>query len=85
MSTKQKIERITLQSKTGYHLEFLMPETMKWHGQALKITKNKYGGNVPRFEITEVVLVHCNIVNSDISTIQESHIHLFQINHLVNY
>ena len=40
---------------------------------------------MPRFEITEVALVHCNIVNNDISTIQESHIHLLQINHLVNY
>ena len=30
-----------------------------------KITKNKNGENVPNFEINEVVLVHCNIVNSD--------------------
>ena len=30
-----------------------------------KITKDKYGENVPHLEITEVVLVHCNIVNSD--------------------
>ena len=30
-----------------------------------KITKNKDGENVPHLEITEVVLVHCNIVNSD--------------------
>ena len=30
-----------------------------------KITKNKNGKNVPHFEITEVVLVHCNIFNSD--------------------
>ena len=28
-----------------------------------KITKNKNGENVPHFEITKVVLVHCNIVN----------------------
>ena len=31
----------------------------------LKITKDKNGENVPHFEITEVVLVHCNIVNND--------------------
>ena len=30
-----------------------------------KITKDKNGENVPHFEITEVVLVYCNIVNSD--------------------
>ena len=30
-----------------------------------KITKNKNGENVPNLEITEVVIVHCNIVNND--------------------
>ena len=30
-----------------------------------KITKNKNGENVSHLEITEVVLVHCNIVNDD--------------------
>ena len=30
-----------------------------------KIAKNKNGENLPQFEITEVVLVHCNIVNND--------------------
>ena len=30
-----------------------------------KINKNKNGENVPQLEITEVVLVHCNIVNND--------------------
>ena len=30
-----------------------------------KITKDKNGENVPNLEITEVVLVHCNIVNND--------------------
>ena len=30
-----------------------------------KINKDKYGENVPHLEFTEVVLVHCNIVNSD--------------------
>ena len=28
-------------------------------------SKNKNGENVPHLEITEVVLVHCNIVNND--------------------
>ena len=30
-----------------------------------KITKDENGENVPRLEITEVVLVHCDIVNND--------------------
>ena len=30
-----------------------------------KITKDKNGENVPHLEITEVVLVRCNIVNND--------------------
>ena len=29
-----------------------------------KITKDENGENVPHLEITEVVLVHCNIVNN---------------------
>ena len=33
-----------------------------------KITKGKNGKNVPNLEITEVVLVHCNVVNNDLST-----------------
>ena len=30
-----------------------------------KITKDKNGENVPHLEITEVVLVHCNMINND--------------------
>ena len=29
-----------------------------------KITKDKNGENVPHLEITEIVLIYCNIVNS---------------------
>ena len=39
---------------------------MKLLGSAeSKIFENKHDGNVPHLEITEVVLVHCNIVNND--------------------
>ena len=34
-------------------------------GTKSKITKDQNGENVPYLEITEVVLVHCNIVNND--------------------
>ena len=30
-----------------------------------KITNDENGQNVPRLEITEIVLVHCNIANND--------------------
>ena len=62
-----KIEnRITFKSKDGYSLELLTKETMKLLGSTEnKITKDKNGENVPHLEITEVVLVHCNIVNND--------------------
>ena len=30
-----------------------------------KIALDKNGENVPHLEITEVVLVHCNIINKD--------------------
>ena len=39
---------------------------MKWLGSTKnKITKDKNGENVPHLESTEVVLVHCDIVNND--------------------
>ena len=62
-----KIEnRITFKIKDGYSLELLTPETMKLlRSTKSKITEDKNGENVPHLEITEVVLVHCNIVNND--------------------
>ena len=62
-----KIEkRITFKIKTGYNLELLTPETMKLLGSTKnKITKDKNSENVPHLEITEVVLVRCNIVNNN--------------------
>ena len=69
-----KIEnRITFKIKTGYYLELLTPQTMK-----LLVPKDRNGENVPLLEVTDVLLVHCNIV-------QEPCIHLFLINYLVNY
>ena len=48
------------------YLKLLTPETMKLLGSTkTKITKDKISENVPRLEITEVVLVHCNLVNND--------------------
>ena len=52
-----KIEnRITFKIKNGYSLELLTKET---------VTKDENGENVPHLKITEIVLIHCNIVNND--------------------
>ena len=57
--------RITFKIKAGYYLELLTPRTMKLIGSTKsKITKNENGENVPRLEITEVALIHCNVVNN---------------------
>ena len=50
-----------------------------------KVTKDKNGKNVPHLEISEVVLVDCNILIMIISKIQEFYIDLFEKNHLVIY
>ena len=43
-----------------------MPETMKLLGSTnSRTTKDENGENIPHSEITEVVLIHCNIVNND--------------------
>ena len=62
-----KIENsIIFKIKDGYSLELLTKETMKLLGsKENEITKDKKGENVPHLEITEVVLVHCNILNND--------------------
>ena len=60
-----KIEnRVTFEIKTRYYLQILTPETMKllWSTKST-ITKDENGENMPYLEITEVILIHCNIVN----------------------
>ena len=52
--------------KTGYYLELLMLEKMKLvKSTKSKINKGKNGENVPHLEISELVSIHCNIVNND--------------------
>ena len=58
--------RITFKTKSGYYLELLTPETMKLLGGGdNKITKDKNGENIPRLEVVELVLAHCNLVHND--------------------
>ena len=59
-------DRITFKIKTGSYIELLTPKKMKLLGSTKsKIAKDENGENVPDLEITEVVLVHCNIVNNN--------------------
>ena len=64
----KKIEnrRITFKIRAGYYLEILTSETMKLLGSTKsKITKDKNGEHVTHLEITEVVLIQCNVVNNN--------------------
>ena len=63
----KKIENmITFKIKDGYSLELLTPETVKLRGSTKnKINKDKNSEYVPRLEITEVVLVYCNMANNN--------------------
>ena len=58
--------RITFKIKTRYYLEILTSETMKLlESTKSKIFKDKNRENLPQLEITEVVLIHCNIINNN--------------------
>ena len=58
--------RIIFKIKNGYKLELLTPETTKLLGSTKKdVDKDKNGQNVPKLEIVEVVLAHCNLVKND--------------------
>ena len=57
--------RIVFKIKTGYKLELLSKETIKLLGSAKDIIGgDKNSENVPKLENSEVVLVHCNLVNN---------------------
>ena len=57
---------IVFKIKTGYKLELLSEETMQLLGSSTEDTdQNKDGENVPKLETVEVILVHCDLVNSN--------------------
>ena len=57
--------RVTFKIKSGSYLELLTPETMKLLASTEeKIIKDKNGENLLQLKITELVLVHFNIVNN---------------------
>ena len=76
-----KIENIVMfKIKTGYYFELLTPETKKLLERTKgKINKDKNGEKLPHLEITEVILVHWNIINNNY--LQDSRVlYIFVIN-----
>ena len=58
--------RTTLRIKTEYYLEILTSKTIQLHGSTKsRLTKDENGKNVPRLEITKVVLLYCKIFNNN--------------------
>ena len=65
MNIKKIETKITFKTETGYYLELTTPETMKLlENTKSKTRKNENGKNVPCLKITELVLIHCNVVNN---------------------
>ena len=77
--------RIVFKVKTDYKLELLSAETMKLLGSTKKdVDKDKDGEDVPKLESVEVVLVHCNLINSSISQNPKYSLLLCLINNLAS-
>ena len=58
--------KISLKTNTEYYLKLLSPETMELLGSTIrKMTDDEKGEDPSHLEISEVVLIHCNIVNND--------------------
>ena len=76
-----KIENsITFKIKTGYYLELLTLEIMKLlRSTERKITHNEYCENVAYLEITEAVIIHCNVINNNTFLLDKSFDQLLDI------
>ena len=58
--------RVVFKIKTAYKLKLLSKETMRLLVSTEKvITKDKNGENVPKLEIVDVILMHCNVANNN--------------------
>ena len=52
--------------KTDYKLELLSREKMSLLGRSEQVfAKYKNGENVPKVEMVDIVLMHCNVVNNN--------------------
>ena len=64
--TNKTKNRNVFKIKTDYKLELLSPETMRPLRSTKKdVDQDKNGEDVPKLESSEVVLVHCNLVNNN--------------------
>ena len=53
--------------KIDYKLDLLSKETTKLLGRTEKVIgKDKNGENVPKLEILDVILMHCNVFNNSV-------------------
>ena len=78
--------RITFKIKTGYYPKLLTCESIKLlENTKNKITKDGNDEILSRLEVTEVVLVHCNIVNNDHKHDSRALYIFFLINRFINY
>ena len=58
--------KIVFKIKARYKLELLAPKTMKLLGSTKKdIDKDKNDENVPKLELVEVLLDHCDLAKND--------------------
>ena len=56
---------VVFKIKTSYKIELLSKETRRLLGSTEKvITKDTNAENVPKLEIVDVILMHCNVVNN---------------------
>ena len=76
-----KIENIiTFKIKTAHYLELLTLEIMKLlRSTERKITNNEYCENVAYLEITEAVIIHCNVINNNTFLLDKSFDQLLDI------
>ena len=65
--------RVVFKIKTGYKLQLLSQETMELLGSTKKeITKNEDAKLVPRLEIADVNLMHCNLVSNNYQPVSKA-------------
>ena len=76
--------RIFFIIKTGFKLELLSTETTKLSESLTKDVDKDKDGDVPKLESVEVVLVHCNLVNTTIRKHLKYYLFLYLINNLVS-
>ena len=65
--------RLVFKINDGYKLELQRPETVKLFGRTKKLIDKKNGEKELSFEVLEVVLVQCNLVDNQYQ--QKSNLH----------